>query len=313
MWGIGCAALGVVALLLLPRLLVHGVVYEERVAHVSLIAPSLEHVPFYLLTLPAFFSWPVLLLALLGAVWGCADPRSRLVTRFALAWAGVVFGFFALLYSYVAIRFLIYAAAPVFILAGLGVVHLYARLHAYRFARLGLVPLLAGAIGLANLAVSDEPFNADLVISPTRVYTLSEDGGISRRFGEPTWFMPLHARGTADYRQVLGYQLIDSIYISHPLNALARLIGRGSKARQKRIVIYEPLPPAEAYVARNRNIVYFKAPIVTATSRAELRNAIEAGAAMIVARSTHTADLSDHALKSYRTVGPWNAFKVTPP
>jgi hypothetical protein len=310
-WGIGCAALGLVVLLLLPRILVHGVLYEERVAHVSLIVPSLEHVPFYLLTLPAFFSWPVLIVALLGAVWGCVDADSRLVTRFALAWAGAVMVFFTLMYSYVTIRFLIYAAAPVFILVGLGVTHLDARLRGYRYARLGFVPLVAGALGLAHLAVSDEPYSTDIVITPTQVYALAEDGLMSRRSSEPDLFMPLHARGAAEYRQVLEYRLIDSIYISHPLNVLAHSIGRGSKARKKRIVIYEPLPPAEAYVARNRNLVYFRAPVVTATSLDELRSAIEAGAAMVIARSAHTTELTSHALIPYRSVGPWTAFKVT--
>jgi len=310
-WGVLSAGLGIVGLLLLPRILSYGIVYEERVAHLSLIVPSLEHVPFYLLTLPAFFSWPVITLALLGAVWGWSDPCSRLVTRFSLAWAAIIMAFFALLYSYVAIRFLIYTAAPVFMLAGLGVAHRGARLRNVGYARLGRVPLVAGALGLANLVVSDEPFNADIIISPSRLYAVDEDGLLSRHSRELSWFIPVHARGTADYRQVLRYRLIDSIYISHPLNALARSIGRGPRARKKRIVIYDPLSPSEAYVARNRNIIYFNAPVVTATSRDELRNAIAAGAATIIARTTYSADFPDHAREPYRTVGPWSAFKVT--
>lgn len=113
---------------LAPRLYFYHSFYEERVQQASLVTWDLAGTRYYVEGFLASFSPLIALLALLGAVSRSGRALACDPSRFLfITWIANIFIFFAWLYSWRDIRFWIYASAPVYFLAAIGLDSLLSR------------------------------------------------------------------------------------------------------------------------------------------------------------------------------------------
>ena len=258
---------------LVPRLLVFHVAYREYVQHWSLVHPHADGPAFYAWGLLAAFSWPVCLLAAVGAITGLAGRR-RYLTACLLLWIADVLLFFAFLYTETDVRFLLYAGLPTYLLAAEG----------FCAVSRGLARLLPGgraATGLAGALLvvvliydasppTPDPFDLSIAITPHRVLTRSPEGRMELGPGAAVPYPLAHAREIREWRAQLATYTMDTSYVSQPLMDLfADLRGRWQPGVDK-LVYLDFLQPEEWYYVRNRNILYVGADVSTVRSFRDL-------------------------------------------
>lgn len=289
----GALALGllIVFLPLIPRLMTFGVLYEERVQHGSLVRLHAGGIPYYLKGLLASFSWPLCLLALFGLAraW---HRGPRFLTIFLLLWFFDIFGFFALLYSWHDIRLLLYLALPVFFFAAYGFVALSAALHP-----ITALVVAAGTLYFVHAPATGDPWDLSTALTPWHTMQLGDDGPnapawrIERRTALP-YLLTHYADTVVRRRQIATDNELDEIGLSAPLIELFKAL-RKTPAGAQNLVYFERLTPPAAYVIRNRNILYARAPVELVTASANLETRLGAADAVLVTRTVFRRQLAD--------------------
>ncbi len=261
-------ATGILFGLLLPRWWRYHLLYEEKVKHGELVQLA-WNIPYYSAGMLSVFSWPMLLFAFFGVWRTLRDPSLRRPAGFLLGWFFSVFLFFALLYRFVDVRFLIYLSPPVFIFGAAGVEKIF---EFRTLPRVVPIALLASLILAAHVRTAKSWYANTFYIFPGLSFAYSAEGGLVH---DPSPFqVPIleEFRFAGEWRREMAEAEIDDRRYSE---SLARLLPKVRKEAMKRglpILVFDRRELWELYFMRNRNKLYAGTEAITVESFSQVLN-----------------------------------------
>jgi len=293
------------ALFFLPRLLEFQVLYTERVQHGSLVRFHVLEPLTYVVGLASSFSWPVVLLAVVGAVHGLVVPESRRATSFYLVWVADIFLFFTFLYTWKDVRFLIYLSVPLLILAAQGLVFLFSLL-SFKGPRAAWGgKFLKGFIAALVLFYvsspsTSDPFDYSFALTPWESASFDKEALVKKFPTSPSFYLLSHWReGQAELAD-RSRPTYDELRYSAPLRAAFLAFHRDSLQvwRTHSLFYWSPnIPPADAYIVGNRNTLYADKAVKLVSSIDDLLPLLQGDANVLVFRE------ADFALLAQRIAG----------
>jgi|GEM_PF-3115829 len=272
---------------LLPRWSMYGTFYEERVQHASLISFSLAGSKYYISALVSSFSWPICVLATIGAFIGWrSGGTSRIYVFFFLVWIFNVFAFFAWLYSWRDVRFWIYGSVPLLTLAAMALDFLSIVSNRFIYALISCV-----AVYSIHSPPTNDPWDRSIMITPWRAISFLGNGvyRFDRILSLP--FLKGHLTDLSDARQasLAGIQTgMRDPDLQKIVVAAAPLAG------PSQIAVFGELSPDWHYIAKNRNQLYIRSNrVILITDPEHLKSFLSQGNLAICRRDISAKVLSE--------------------
>lgn len=253
----GALALGVLVLVAAEgvRFGLTGVINPASAIGRPLAFPA-PHLLYYLWTSLAVWSWPVLALALAGAVLALRDDRCRPLATVALVLIATHLFFFGLVYDWRDGRFVLYWTVPALLLAGTALARLRPR------ARW---PVLAAAVLWTNLTVAADAGSHELatVWWPGRATVLDYFSGALRPAASaPYPFRDGLRRWARERRRTFASARADDVYFS--IDRVRALRAAAALAPPDTPLWFQPAagtPGTHLYILRNQLALYARRPV----------------------------------------------------
>ena len=294
-------AAGVGVLLFLPRLLEFKVLYTERVQHGSLVSFHVDQPLLYVVGLVSSFSWPVVLLALIGAVTGLATASARRSTIFYLLWILDIFLFFSFLYTWKDVRFLLYVTIPVMVLASRGLVLI---LSAFRTnggiqglgAMIGRTACVGVVLFFAVAPSTSDPFDYSFAITPWSSAAFDKESFVKPFSKAPQiYFLSHFEEGKKELENRLRPSY-DELGYSVPLSTMLHEFRRSrhDEWRSQDLFLWTPnISPSQAYILGNRTTLYAQKLVALVTSMEQLADVLVSEKNVVIVRSGEVQSLKE--------------------
>lgn len=292
--------LAIVFALLAPRLLQYQMLYTERVQHGSLVKPYSQGFRYYITGSLCIFGWPLVLLAACG-IWQALRRGASHTEIYMLAWLAWIWAFFALLYTWMDIRFLLYIAVPFHFFAARGLIGLVDQFPSLIGSRLVSYPLAfalcLSVLLFANSRANPSPWHREIALTPRHGFLLGDRRLVS---GEMAPYMALSFDQAQAARERLASQVVDNSSVSEPLIAFMQKLREVLSPDQLRHVwYYQPLGEGEMYFVKNRNILYLGSDIRTSDSTDQILDAVRSSRIVLVAHADYVRTLAER----WRSIG----------
>ena len=294
-YGAMALSFAIAVTMLIPRWSLFGVIYESKITHVGIVGFYFDGATFYWKAVLAFFSWPVVILALIGIRVGIRQETICNQTFYLVVWMLAILGFFALFYQWLDIRFVVYLSAPVFALAAIScnslIRFIWYKNSLHRLCRCSsALAFLCCLVFYDNFRQSASPFEKEIVLTPTwsaKFKTYGEEWEISEISPKP--FFYLHARESHGFRAELTDQSFDIYNVSLPLLRLMKRIA--ARSRSERVLYFESVTDDQLYFIRNRNSIYLRSRVDSFNTVETLLTALRVGESLLVIRAHQLAFL----------------------
>jgi hypothetical protein len=250
---------------LIPRWSLYGTFYEERVQHTSLMSFSLAGSKYYLSALVSSFSWPICVLAAIGAFTGWrAGGTSRICVFFFLFWIFNVFAFFAWIYSWRDVRFWIYGSVPLLTLAAIALDFLSLVKNRFIYCLICCI-----AVYSIHSPPTNDPWDRSIMITPW--HSISFLGSGVYRF-ERIFSLPYLKGHIADLSHAKQASLSGIQTGMRDPDLHKMIVATAPIAGSSQIAVFEELAPDWHYIAKNRNQLYTTSNRVILITDPELLN-----------------------------------------
>ncbi|MCB0331175.1 MAG: hypothetical protein KDD70_16010, partial [Bdellovibrionales bacterium] len=296
------------AIILIPRFLEFGIIYTERVQHGSLVSLHAFEWKYYIRGMLASYSWPVLAFATLGLFTGIRTQQYRLFAIFCLLWILDIFCFFTFLYTWKDIRFLIYLAVPLYILAAIGVVALFS-------SRRKLLAITAAAVLIYfnSSTTTTDPWDVTISLTPAHAleHRYNQGWQLERKWSIP--FLLSHyleaETFSTEQRQSVAY----STPLTELFASLSQSLNRNTSLSNK-LVYFESVGTHDYYIIANRNILYARDFVTTVTNEGRLLHLIQSEPLTLILKEEDARRLGLEPTSSDWSLhhGPFVAIQTSP-
>lgn len=284
-------------LLLLPRLLKYGIIYEERVSHASLIKWMYDGgVSHFLRSTLAAFSWPIIALAIIGIIVGLAKRQERFASVYFALFLLSIGGFFACMYSWKDPRFCIYISLPIFFFAAVGLdeaLTLSGKILKHsRLVKPAEIIILVLPLYYVSSPLTTDFFDISFSATPWHGFAYDNGSGWVQKKLPSLPYLINHARENRERLSSIQNDDIDNDQVSEPLaRFFSKFPNEILETVPGNLYFFQELAPHQPYYVRNRNIIYLRANINLISSKEHFWETIKSLPAALVLKESDIVNI----------------------